>query len=94
MGIGFAGPAGSNAAMTNIDDLFEESGLTIDDLADRSGLTVERLEAIVTGRWTPSPEDRSRFAEAFGREVSDIAWGHTMDPRNIRYRRFGRRGNP
>jgi len=80
--------------MSNIDDLFEESGLTIDDLADRSGLTVERLEAIVTGRWTPSPEDRSRFAEAFGCEVSDITWGHTMDPRNIRYRRFGMRGDP
>jgi transcriptional regulator with XRE-family HTH domain len=80
--------------MSSIDDLFEESGLTIDDLADRSGLTVERLEAIVTGRWTPSPEDRSRLAAAFDREVSDIAWGHTMDPRNIRYRRFGMRGDP
>lgn len=80
--------------MSNIDDLFEASGLTIDDLADRSGLTVARLEAIVTGRWTPSPEDRSRLAEAFDREVSDIAWGHTMDPRNIRYRRFGMRGDP
>jgi transcriptional regulator with XRE-family HTH domain len=80
--------------MSNIDDLFEGSGRTIDDLADRSGLTVERLEAIVTGRWTPSPEDRSRLAEAFGRAVSDIPRGHTMDPRNVRYRRFGMRGDP
>jgi transcriptional regulator with XRE-family HTH domain len=39
--------------MSNIDELFEASGLSIDDLADRSGLTVARLEAIITGRWTP-----------------------------------------
>ncbi len=80
--------------MSNIDDLFDELGLTIEDLADRSGLAAERIEAIVTGRWTPSPEDRVRLAAAFGREVGDIAWGHTMDPRNIRYHRFGMRGDP
>ena len=80
--------------MANIDELFEQSGLTIDDLADRSGLTVERIEAIVTGRWTPSPEDRARLADAFDHDVSEIAWGHTMDPRNVRYRRFGMRGDP
>lgn len=75
--------------MKTIDLLFEETGLTIDDVAERSGLTLERVEAIAVGRWTPSPGERLRLAEALGATVDEIAWGHTMDPRNIRYRRLG-----
>jgi len=79
--------------MKTIDVLFEEAGLTIDDVAERSGLSLERLEAIALGRWTPSPAERLQLAEALGAKVDDIAWGHTMDPRNIRYRRLGLREN-
>ena len=69
--------------MSNIDDLFEESGLTIDDLADRSGLTVDRLEAIVTGRWTPSPKERERIAAVFDVTIDDITWGHKTPIQHI-----------
>ena len=79
--------------MKTIDLLFEETGFTIEDVAERSQLAVERVEAIAVGRWTPSPVERLRLAEAFGAIVDDIAWGHTMDPRNIRYRRLGLREN-
>lgn len=79
--------------MPTIDLLFESSNLTIEDIAERAGLTVPRLEAIVLGRWTPSPEDRKRIAAAFGVPVEDVSWGHTMDPRNIRYRQFGLKEN-
>ena len=79
--------------MKTIDVLFEEAGLTLDDVAERSGLSLERLEAIALGRWTPSPAERLLLAEALGAKVDDIAWGHTMDPRNIRYRRLGLREN-
>lgn len=79
--------------MKTIDLLFEETGLTIDDIAERSRLSLERVEAIALGRWTPSPAERSRLAEAFGAAVDDISWGHSMDPRNIRYRRLGLREN-
>lgn len=79
--------------MKTIDLLFEETGLTIDDVAERSRLTVERVEAIAVGRWTPSPAERRQLAEALGAAVDEIAWGHTMDPRNIRYRRLGLREN-
>ncbi len=72
-----------------IDLIFEESGLGIEDVAERSALPVERVEAIALGRWTPSPAQRVKIATALGVEVSEIAWGHTMDPRNVRYRRFG-----
>lgn len=79
--------------MKTIDLLFEGSSLTIDDIAGRAGLTLARVEAIACGRWTPSPGERQRIAAAFGVAVEEVAWGHTMDPRNIRYRRFGLKEN-
>ncbi|MBI5761196.1 MAG: helix-turn-helix transcriptional regulator [Planctomycetales bacterium] len=79
--------------MKTIDLLFEESGLTIDEIAERAQLSIERMEAIAVGRWTPSPDDRRRIAEAFGIPVDEVSWGHTMDPRNIRYHRFGLKEN-
>ena len=79
--------------MKTIDLLFEETHWTIEDIAERSALAVERVEAIAVGRWTPSPEERRRIAAAFGISVEEVSWGHSMDPRNIRYRRFGLKEN-
>jgi transcriptional regulator with XRE-family HTH domain len=75
--------------MRTVDQLFEEANLTVEDVAEQSKLTAERVEAIAMGRWTPSPSERQRIAAVFGVSVESISWGHTMDPRNIRYRRFG-----
>jgi transcriptional regulator with XRE-family HTH domain len=72
-----------------IDALFEETGFVIEDVAERSGLPVERIEAIALARWTPSPKEREKVANAFGTVVDEVIWGHSMDPRNVRYRRFG-----
>lgn len=72
-----------------IDYLFESSELTIEDVAEQAGLLVERVEAIALGRWTPSPAERRKIATVFGVAPEDVGWGHTIDPRNIRYRRFG-----
>lgn len=79
--------------MKTIDLLFEETQLTIDDVAERAMLAVERIEAIALGRWTPSPDERRRVAHAFGVPIDEVSWGHSMDPRNIRYRRFGLKEN-
>jgi transcriptional regulator with XRE-family HTH domain len=75
--------------MKTIDVLCETTGLGIDVIADRSGLSAARIEAIVEGRWTPSPEERVKIATAFGVDIGEISWGHSMNPRNVRYRRFG-----
>lgn len=75
--------------MHTVDYYFEKSGLTIDDVAERAGLPLERVEAIVVGRWLPSPAERRKIAAAFEAAVEDISWGHSMDPRNVRYRRHG-----
>ena len=84
---------GDTATMKTVDLLFDETGLMLEDVADRANLSNERVEAIILGRWTPSPQERSRISEVFDTPVDQISWGHTMDPRNIRYRRFGMKEN-
>jgi transcriptional regulator with XRE-family HTH domain len=75
--------------MKTVEHLLENSGWTIEDLAERAGLDVQRVEAIAVGRWTPSPDERLRIAGAFNVPLETVSWGHSMDPRNIRYRRYG-----
>ncbi|MEX2287587.1 MAG: helix-turn-helix transcriptional regulator [Planctomycetaceae bacterium] len=75
--------------MKTIDVLFEQTELTVEDIAERASLPIERVEAIATGRWTPSPREREKIAAAFGVSADEISWGHTLDPRNLRYHRFG-----
>lgn len=72
-----------------VDVLFDDHDLSVEDVAERSGLNCERVEAIALGRRTPSPIERAKMAAALGVEIDKISWGHTMDPRNVRYRRFG-----
>lgn len=79
--------------MKTIDLLFEETQFSVEEIAERARLMPERVAAIATGRWTPSPEERRRIAEAFGVGVDDVSWGHSMEPRNIRYHRFGLKEN-
>lgn len=83
-------PVGTLKQMTtSIDLLFEQSGLSIAEVAERSGLSAARVDAIVCGRWLPSPQQREAMAKALQVKVDRVDWGHTMSPRNIRYHRFG-----
>jgi transcriptional regulator with XRE-family HTH domain len=75
--------------MRTVEHLIEQTGLTYQQIAERGTLDVERVAAIAEGRWTPSPDERQRIATAFGVPVEEISWGHTMNPRSIRYGRFG-----
>jgi hypothetical protein len=61
---------------SSVADLCREKNLGVHDLAARSGLEATRVEAIVLGRWTPSPTERHSIAEALGTSIDDIAWGH------------------
>jgi transcriptional regulator with XRE-family HTH domain len=79
--------------MRTVEHLIEQTGLTYQQIADRAKLDVERVAAIAEGRWTPSPDERARIAAAFGVPVAEISFGHTMNPRNIRYGRFGLKEN-
>ena len=76
-------------SVKTVDLLIEETGVSVKEIAQRTGLNAARIEAIALGRWTPSPRERSQIAQALGVRVSEISWGHTMVPRNVRYHRFG-----
>jgi ribosome-binding protein aMBF1 (putative translation factor) len=76
-------------AIRTVEHLIEETGIGYEEIAAKSGLPVARVAAIAEGRWTPSPYEREVIAKAFGVAVADISWGHTMNPRNVRYGRFG-----
>jgi hypothetical protein len=75
--------------MKTIDVLLEEQKLSIEDLSAACRLTTERVLAIVDGRWLPSPAERQQIAAAVNFPLDEISWGHTMNPRNVRYHRFG-----
>ena len=75
--------------VATVDVLLDQQHMTVDDLSEQAGLDLARTEAIALGRWTPAPAERQRIAAAFGVEIDTISWGHTMDPRNVRYRQFG-----
>jgi len=71
------------AATVSVAELCEDKGLTLKELANRSQLDELRVTAIVMGRWTPSPEERSAVASALGVEVNEISWGHKTPIQHI-----------
>lgn len=64
-------------------DLCKEKGISLLELADKTGLEFDRIQAIYLGRWTPSPKERERIAEAFGMKTEDVAWGHKTPIQHI-----------
>jgi hypothetical protein len=63
--------------LRSVQDLCSEHRLDTGQLAERAALPAERVEAILQGRWTPSPTERDRIAAVFGLTRSQIAWGHS-----------------
>jgi hypothetical protein len=55
-----------------------ERGATTAELVVKSGLDDRVVDAIVMGRYTPSPEQRSRLAAALGLGLEQITWGHIV----------------
>lgn len=74
-----------------VDRLLEQSNFSLDDLVAKTALNKERVKAIISGRWLPSPAERKAIATALGVNVDDVDWGHTISPRNVRYHRYGLR---
>jgi transcriptional regulator with XRE-family HTH domain len=63
--------------------LMSNRGLDTKALVEATGLERRVVEAIVQGRWTPSPQQRQRLAAALGVTPDDIAWGHTNEVAHI-----------
>jgi hypothetical protein len=66
-----------------IADWMAERGFGLPELLAASGLDAKILQAIVEGRYTPSPEQRRRVAAALGVEPGSVAWGHTAPVEHI-----------
>jgi transcriptional regulator with XRE-family HTH domain len=69
--------------LKNIAEWMSERGIGMDQLLDASGLDRKIVEAIVHGRYTPSPQQRQRLAAALGLTSGDIAWGHGVAVQHI-----------
>jgi hypothetical protein len=53
-----------------------ERGVEMAGLVAASKIEQRVVEAIVQGRYTPSPDQRERLARALGLAAEEIAWGH------------------
>ena len=61
----------------SVQNLCKQKGVSLLSLAEQSRLDVNRLQAIYLGRWTPSPNERERIAQALDTPSDDIAWEHS-----------------
>jgi transcriptional regulator with XRE-family HTH domain len=54
-----------------------DRGLSLAEVVAASNLEPRVVEAILHGRYTPSPEQRQGLAAALGVTIEQIAWGHS-----------------
>ncbi len=59
-----------------ITEWMETRGIGLEELVQTTALEKRVIEAIVHGRYTPSPQQRQRLAVALGVEPKEIQWGH------------------
>jgi plasmid maintenance system antidote protein VapI len=69
--------------LKNVDALCAAHQYDAKKLADLTNLDEHRVQAIVEGRWTPSPEERDKVAAVFGLTRDQIAWGHKTPIQHI-----------
>jgi ribosome-binding protein aMBF1 (putative translation factor) len=60
-----------------------ERALGNEELLAAANLDPKVLDAILHGRYTPSPQQRQRLATALGVEPEQISWGHTQQVEHI-----------
>ena len=71
------------ARLKTLAECLAERGLTLAQLVETSGLDNRVVRAIVHGRYTPSPDQRRRLAEALGVLVEELAWGHVAQVEHV-----------
>ena len=61
----------------SLGDWLAERGLGQEELLRISQLDRKVVEAILNGRYTPSPQQRRRLAAVLGVAPDQVLWGHT-----------------
>jgi transcriptional regulator with XRE-family HTH domain len=64
-------------------DWMRDQGVSLEALLQASSLDRKVVEAIVAGRYTPSPQQRCRLAAALGIAPEQVSWGHTTTVEHI-----------
>lgn len=64
------------AQVKAVADWMAERGMSLAALVEASALDDRVVQAIVQGRYTPSPEQRRRLATALGVLPEQVAWDH------------------
>jgi hypothetical protein len=67
----------SVAITKNLADWMADRNITLDQIVAVSALDKKVVEAIMHGRYTPSPQQRQRVAQVLGLDTEQILWGHT-----------------
>jgi hypothetical protein len=62
----------------------EEAGINVDALGRAAQLDGKLVKAIVSGNYTPSPQQRQRLAAALGVSPDDISWDHAVPVEHMR----------
>ena len=57
----------------------EHRNINVAELARRASMDNRAVEAVVMSRYTTSPEQRARIAQALGITEAEIRWGHALD---------------
>jgi transcriptional regulator with XRE-family HTH domain len=60
-----------------------ERNMDLGQLVEMSGLEARVVEAIVQGRYTPSPQQRDALAAALGVSLDEISWGHVATVEHV-----------
>jgi hypothetical protein len=58
-------------------------GIGMDALLTSCQLDKKVVEAIIQGRYTPSPQQRQRIAAALGVDPEHIAWDNTIEVQHL-----------
>lgn len=67
----------------SVADLCQSRNIAVVELVNRTGLDESRVQAILLGRWTPSPSERQKIAAALETSIDEITWGHVTPIQHI-----------
>ena len=62
----------------SVADWLAERGMSLPELIEASRLDKRVVQAIVAGRYTPSPDQRQQIASALGVGTEMVAWGTSV----------------
>jgi lambda repressor-like predicted transcriptional regulator len=80
------------ARLKTISEWLSARGMSLAALAESAGLEPRIVEAIALGRYTSSPQQRQRLADALGVSPDEVRWGQAVpvDPMYGHGPQFGR----